>query len=529
MKKWKRIIMAAVLLLIAAMGYMFLIHNDKAASDFQIGKTPGCYQCTFGEDYLLFKEDVWEDGEPKYQGLYYKNLNEELSEAAVLLSDNFYACANVYQDHVIFIDCDDCISKVDLKGEDSEILVDNGGTYISDALVIGDVLYYLTEAEENETNENTLYALDLNTKQTKQLVNHVNYRYLYHYNGMAGVISREDDELLACSMEDGVVQKFNDLEYEIMGFLDDGTVICYGDGTIYTKTNPADKKSLKLLEMEDIYRIIVHPDEMLICTIDGYGLIEVFIYNFEKEKLDKIANANTVPRDFNEQYVVCQSELEGVGTVELIDRKNGDIVSLRIDDDKNEKTAETDTADVVGEKGNSGTAGVEETDLNSGIQEAMENYFDDFLDTLLETDDRDYTSEDFATINGYIAAKRLVVAREKNKISLGGICAVDLGEVVLNDVAEKSDSMEAEVCVNYEYSWGNGTAEETCKVSSLYRVYLEQIDGDYKVIDLDEFDNVEIKMAKDAIKDTEEIEAQYQMIDNYYDTQIQNAKDLSGL
>lgn len=527
MKKWKRIIMAAVLLLIAAMGYTFFLHNDKAASDFQIGKTPGCYQCTFGEDYLLFKEDVWEDGEPKYQGLYYKNLNEELSEAAVLLSDNFYACANVYQDHVIFIDCDDCISKVDLKGEDSEILVDNGGTYISDALVIGDVLYYLTEAEENETNENTLYALDLNTKQTKQLVSHVNYRYLYHYNGMAGVISREDNELLACSMEDGVVQKFNDLEYEIMGFLDDGTVICYGDGAIYTKTNPSDKESLKLLELEDVYRIIVHPDEMLICTIDGYGLIEVFIYNFEKEKLDKIANANTIPRDFNEQYVMCQPEMEGVGTVELIDRKNGDIVSLRIDDDKNEKTAETDTADVVGEKDNFSTEGAADTGLNSGIQESIEEFFDDFLDTMLETDDRDYRSGDFASINGYIAAKRLVAARETDKISLGGICSVNLKKITINKVNKNDDDLEAEICVNYEYSWGNGTAEETCKVSSLYLVYLEQVADDYTVIDLDEFDNEEIKMAKDSIKDAEEMEAQYQMIDDYYNKQIQNAKDIS--
>lgn len=178
-------------------------------------------------------------------------------------------------------------------------------------------------------------------------------------------------------------------------------------------------------------------------------------------------------------------------------------------------------------EGNSDNA--KDADSKNNPQEVIENFFDDFLDTMLETDGRDYTSEDFATINGYIAAKRLVAVREADKISLGGICAVDLGEVVLNDVVETGDSMEAEVCVNYEYSWGSGTAEETCKVSSLYRVYLEQVGGDYKVIDLDEFDNVEIKMAKDAIKDTEEIEAQYQMIDDYYDRQIQNAKDISGL
>ena len=64
---------------------------------------------------------------------------------------------------------------------------------------------------------------------------------------------------------------------------------------------------------------------MLICTLDEYGLLEVYIYNFMKKEINKIANANTVPRDFNEDYIVCASEEEGIGGIELIERKSGRI------------------------------------------------------------------------------------------------------------------------------------------------------------------------------------------------------------
>ena len=71
------------------------------------------------------------------------------------------------------------------------------------------------------------------------------------------------------------------------------------------------------------------------------------------------------------------------------------------------------------------------------VQNVLEDFFEDFLDTMLADSSRDYSSDDFATINGYIAAKYLVAKREGNKILLDGIQAVSLEEAVLENLLEK--------------------------------------------------------------------------------------------
>lgn len=328
MKK-KKIIILLLIVIVVIIGYILLTKFGREEITYQIGKTPGSYECTFGDNFFLCKEDVWEGNEPKFNGLYIKNLDEN-DLKATLLSDDYYSCANVYHDSVIYINNNSQIIKIDLKGKKKEVLIDNKGKHIADALVIGDILYYFSDTE---SNVNSLCAMDLKTKKEKQIVNNVNVRYLYHYCGKAGIISKKDGKLLICGMEDGIVEEYDRPEREIMGFLDDGTVICYEDGTVYAKADINDKESSKLFQKNNIYRIIVHPKEMLVCTFDRYGLIEVFIYDFAKGELDKIVNANTVPKDFNEQYIVCHSEEEGVGDVELVDRKNGEIYKIFTDEE----------------------------------------------------------------------------------------------------------------------------------------------------------------------------------------------------
>lgn len=162
------------------------------------------------------------------------------------------------------------------------------------------------------------------------------------------------------------------------------------------------------------------------------------------------------------------------------------------------------------------------------IQNVLEEYFDILLNTLLEDSSNDFTSEDFASINGYIVAKNLVATRECDKILLDGINMVNLKEVVIDDLTEKSDGVEAMTYVSYEYSWGSGTEENTSSVGTLYRVTLEKTGEAYTVSDLDNVDNVEIQMVKDAINiSAYSVENIYQQADAYFDTLRQNAIDLS--
>ena len=242
-----------------------------------------------------------------------------------MLTDSYYGCANIYGNNIIFIDEEFNIVKSNLKTEKKEILVKCNKYSIQDALVIEDVLYYIQETEEDTFS---LYTLNLKDKEKKIIVENINPHYLYHYMGNVGVLSKKKNELIICNMTEGIVKKYEKQEYEIQGFLEDGTVIYYEDGKVYAKQSLERDKTEILYEDNNIYRIILHSKEMLICTLDEYGLLEVYIYNFTKKEINKIANANTVPRDFNEDYIVCASEEEGIGGIELIERKSGRISTI---------------------------------------------------------------------------------------------------------------------------------------------------------------------------------------------------------
>lgn len=323
MKNWKKCVLIIVVIFLIGSGYFILQPNNvNTEKIYKLGKTPHSYQYTFGKNILLYKDNVVKNEESKFSGLYYKKLNKDNANSDKLLTDSYYGCANIYGNNIIFIDEKFNIVKNNLKTGEEETLVKCNQYSIQDALVIEDTLYYIQETEEDVFS---LYTLNLKDKQKKILVKNINPHYLYYYMGNVGVISKKKNKLVICNMIDGIVKKYENQKYEIQGFLEDGTVVYYEDGKVCAKQSLESDKIEILYENNNIYRIILQPEEMLICTLDEYGLLEVYIYNFMKKEINKIANANTVPRDFNEDYIVCASEEEGIGGIELIERKSGRI------------------------------------------------------------------------------------------------------------------------------------------------------------------------------------------------------------
>lgn len=126
----------------------------------------------------------------------------------------------------------------------------------------------------------------------------------------------------------------------------------------------------------------------------------------------------------------------------------------------------------------------------------LKSYFSDLLATIRADSQKDYTSEDFSSVKGYIVAKQLVNKRQTYNKLLGGIEKVNLNEVILEDVSSTGDRMEAMAYVKYSFTYPE--AEEECAVGTLYRVILSKTEEGYCVLDLD-CDDIETIMAKEAI------------------------------
>lgn len=317
-------------------------HDDRSGKEVLLGKTPHCYQCTFGEDFVLYKDYVLKNDEEVFCGLYRYNLNDNKDSGArsKLLSDSYYICANVYRNKVIFISegfiGEGCkIQQVDMENNNSEILYDNNGKAITDALIVDDYLYFIAENGEGVCN---LLAINLTNNTQKQLIENISPHYLYHFGEGVAVKTRDNEILVKCGFEDGVIEKYSLPEDEILGFFEDGSILLVANlDTIYqVKDFNAGKKTV-LMEKENIYRIIMHTDEMLVCTLDDYGLMEVYIYDFVGKNATKIANANAEPRDFNKEYIICGND--GIGMPELINRNTGEFENIVTNDTKG-KTGE---------------------------------------------------------------------------------------------------------------------------------------------------------------------------------------------
>lgn len=131
-----------------------------------------------------------------------------------------------------------------------------------------------------------------------------------------------------------------------------------------------------------------------------------------------------------------------------------------------------------------------------GINDFLESYFTDLLNTIKADSEKDYTSQDFSSVKGYIVDKQLVNTRHIYKKLSGGIQSVTLDELILEDLSSTGDKMEAMVHVKYSFICPED--EEECSVGQLYQVSLSKTEDGYCVLDLDN-DDIEIIMAKEEI------------------------------
>lgn len=540
MKKWKTgalffgiMIMAGIVFLTACKG------NDNVLT-YRLGKIPGYYLFTFSEDVLLYKDNVIKDGKLSYTGLYMKKMDGDKNEAGTLLSDSYDACANLYGEQVFFIDTDKNLVKTDFQGEQTEIIVDGRERLVADALVIEDVLYYLQVSKGSVC---ALHSLNLKTQETQKIADELSSHYLYHYCGNAAVIDLKRKKLLICNEKEKIKEEYDDPDYEIVGFLNDGTMIYSEDRKLYQKSGFEEGKGELIVDKEEIYNVLLKQKEMLFTTRGRNGRIQVFFYDFLNKKLEQTDNVNyyddfvsasLVPKAFNDDYIVCAIEEDGWGNVVLIDRKRRntyriDTIEIKIEEEENtekglmpEQTGESDTA-----------RNGEEKMLKDELRTVLDQYFDQLYSTLLEDSNADYSASDFASTNGYIIAKKLVASRYTYHTLLGGIHRVDLKEITIQDLSEQGDHLEAMVHVTCVFSYGDdgetslGDNGET-SMGVLYRVTLKKSGEQYRVIDLDNND-AEIRMAKEASLASMKAAGAtdpYPYIDAYFQQLKQNADDM---
>lgn len=306
---------------------LYVIYRERSRDveigmEYTRGKTPGSSWVTFKDNYLIYKDDVLIDGNYVDRGLYIKNIDSDYENGDdILLSNDFYKSPNVYKDWVYFIDNKNNLKKIKIDGSGEECIIEGGNKTITDTLVIEDTMYFL---RENEFEKCSLYAMSLNTNEVIEVEGDVDFVYLYDYCGSACVISNDRKRIIIYNHENGQKQTYDNPETEIQGFLSNGSIIHYNNNKIYMRNSFESKKDTILVEMENIYKIIVHNKDMVIVTLSKYGGIQAYEYNYKRYKLQKIANANHPPRDYNDTYMACLSD-GGFGNVELINRRSGNI------------------------------------------------------------------------------------------------------------------------------------------------------------------------------------------------------------
>ena len=88
----------------------------------------------------------------------------------------------------------------------------------------------------------------------------------------------------------------------------------------------------------------------------------------------------------------------------------------------------------------------------AGLRESLEQYFADFYQTLSDSS-RNFTPEDFASTDGYIAWKVLENVRRVGSELYGGIADVKLKELSIDDIFEAADGTEVMVYLDSSISY----------------------------------------------------------------------------
>ena len=55
-----------VLIVCVSVGWYFINKDNRTVKEYLLGKTPHSYQCTFGENFVLYKEYVLKNDEKAY-------------------------------------------------------------------------------------------------------------------------------------------------------------------------------------------------------------------------------------------------------------------------------------------------------------------------------------------------------------------------------------------------------------------------------------------------------------------------------
>lgn len=175
-------------------------------------------------------------------------------------------------------------------------------------------------------------------------------------------------------------------------------------------------------------------------------------------------------------------------------------------------------------------AGINSENSNVELEQVINDYFERFYSALLMDSTENFSKDEFSSINGYIIAQNVISTRETYKKLLGGICSVHLDEVVVDDLTEKNDVLEAMVYVKYTYAYDDASEENQCTTGDLLKVTISN-NNEYIVQDIDST-SVEVQMVKDSINNTMTVSARnsydcYDAVDNYFEEIQSNADSLT--
>ena len=154
------------------------------------------------------------------------------------------------------------------------------------------------------------------------------------------------------------------------------------------------------------------------------------------------------------------------------------------------------------------------------VRHTVDQYLQGFLQTMLADSSRVYQRNDFAGMDGYIAAKWLEATREFYKKEYGGIRSVDAEAAKLLQLKENGDSLEALVRVAYTYTWGDHPKTDVSYADDLFRIKLERAGSGWRVADLAirncaEIILLEERMDQEAVG-MEEVD-RYLLVDRYFE------------
>lgn len=318
--------MVSVFLLLFMLGSgIFLFYNKEGNRGDYLGKTPLCQMFAFTDKGLLYKDDILIKDMYEFKGLYLREC-ETSEEEEIVISDSYYGSANLKGECVYFVDYSYNIRRFFLEEQETDILVKSNGYVISDMLLLNDDIFYLQGVDDRVTNLNVCH---LATGKTELVLEDVSPFYLYYYHGSIAVASSDGTELMICDAQGRLTDTYPYYEGTILGFLDDGSVILSQEDKIVKADGFDDEEGEVLFQDEGLSRVIMKGDEMIISTVSSHGLIQLFQYDFGDNTYEKLANANHMPRDFNEDYVACCAD-DGMGSVDLVDRHTGKIIMFSL-------------------------------------------------------------------------------------------------------------------------------------------------------------------------------------------------------